>query len=118
MNKHVESRAPKAEPKPYAKRPAGAGQIGLMYGNKVTYQGQATGYTGERLDRGRGYAPPQGPTDNVAACGVGGGRKVYASGSQGTQGSVDPGSPRPVPREHIIESFGPTYRRPSGGNNG
>lgn len=91
---HRDVRAPKSEPKPYAKRPAGVAQIGNIVGDHVTNR-DSTGYKGERMDRGRGYSPPVGPTDNVAAVGCGGGRTVYASGSQGTQGSVNPGNPRP-----------------------
>jgi hypothetical protein len=57
MNKHADYRAPKVEPKPYAKRPAGVAQIGIMYGDKATHgDPKGTGYTGERLDRGRGYS--------------------------------------------------------------
>ena len=50
-------------------------------------------YRGEELVRGKGYAPPIGPTDNVRAVGVGGGRKVYGCGTQGVQGEVNRGSP-------------------------
>ena len=67
--RHVD--APKAEPKPHGASPAGASQLG-----------QQTAYLKDELIRGRGYATPKGPTDNVAAVGVGGGRTVYESGSQ------------------------------------
>jgi hypothetical protein len=95
MNKHRDVRAPKAEPRPRSINPSGVAQLGAHVGDKVTHVPGSTGYRGEPLVRGSGYSPPQGPTDNVAACGVGGGRKVYGSGSQGTQGSVNPGQPRP-----------------------
>jgi hypothetical protein len=104
-------RAPKAEPRPRAVHPGGVGQLGQSQGTHVT-RGQESNYRGDPFYRGKGYATPVGPTDNVAACGVGGGRKVYASGSQGTQGNVASGNPRPTPSRHIIESFGPDYRRP------
>jgi hypothetical protein len=112
MNKHLDSRTPKVEPKAYAKRPAGVAGIGSFYGDHVTNKGSSTGFKGEKLDGGRGYSPPVGPTNNVAAVGVGGGRKIYASGSQGQQGQAAPGNPPAVPSEHIIESFGPTYKTP------
>jgi hypothetical protein len=98
----VHHRAPKAEPKPYAKRPAGVAQIGNLVGDHVTNR-DSTGYKGERMDRGRGYSPPVGPTDNVAACGVGGGRTIHSCGSQGLQGSVNPGSPRPNTYREALE---------------
>jgi hypothetical protein len=104
-------RAPKTEPRPRAVHPGGVGQLGQKQGSHVT-RGEESNYRGDPFYRGRGYATPVGPTDNVAACGVGGGRKVYASGSQGTQGNVSPGNPPPVPDRHIIESYGPDYRRP------
>jgi hypothetical protein len=117
MNKHVESRAPKIEPRPKAVHPGGAGQLGQSQGSHVT-RGEESNYRGDPFYRGRGYATPVGPTDNVAACGVGGGRKVYASGSQGTQGGANPGNPRPVPSRHMIESYGPESSRPRGNNPG
>jgi hypothetical protein len=40
-----------------------------LVGDHVTNK-DSTGYKGERMERGRGYAPPVGPIDNVAACGV------------------------------------------------
>ena len=67
--RHVD--APKAEPKPHGASPAGASQLG-----------QQTAYIKDELIRGRGYATPKGPTDNVAAVGVGGGRTIHQSGSQ------------------------------------
>jgi len=111
MNKHVESRAPKIEPRPRAVHPGGVGQLGSMQGSHVT-RGEESSYRGDPFYRGKGYATPVGPTDNVAACGVGGGRKVYASGSQGVQGNVAAGNPRPVSDRQIISSYGPDYRRP------
>ena len=104
---HVDVRAPKAEPKPYAKRPAGVAQIGNMVGDHITNR-DSTGYKGERMDRGRGYAPPVGPTDNVAACGVGGGRTIYKTGQQQQYGSG--GEQEPAGRD-ILSSYGPDSRK-------
>jgi hypothetical protein len=103
--------ASKSEPRPKAVHPGGVSQLGSSQGSHVT-RGQDSSYRGDPFYRGKGYATPVGPTDNVAACGVGGGRKVYASGSQGTAGATNPGNPPAVPDRHIIESYGPDYRRP------
>jgi hypothetical protein len=111
MNKHRDVRAPKVEPKARAVHPGGVGQLGQSQGSHVT-RGEESNYRGDPFYRGKGYATPVGPTDNVKAVGVAGGRKVYASGSQGTQGATNPGNPRSVPSRHIIESYGPDYRRP------
>jgi hypothetical protein len=102
MNKHVERRAPKVEPRANAYRPQGVSQYGNMVGNHVTST-LNTDYRGEPKRGGRGYEPPVGPTDNVAACGVGGGRKTYSSGSQSTWGDVSPGSPRPNTYRDALE---------------
>jgi hypothetical protein len=75
------TRAPKSEPKAHAINPAATAQIGIS-----RFIGR------DALREGRGLEPV-GPTDNVAAVGVGGGRKIYASGSQGQHGSVDKGMP-------------------------
>jgi hypothetical protein len=90
MNKHVERRAPKIEPKARAILPSAVNQLGGKVGDHATRTG-ATGYRGEELVRGKGYAPPVGPTDNVKAVGVGGGR----CGTQGMTGEVNRGSPMP-----------------------
>ena len=111
--KHVT--APKVEPRPRTVHPGGVGQLGEMQGSHVT-RGEDSSYRGDPFYRGKGYATPVGPTDNVAAVGCGGGRTVYASGSQGTQGTTNPGNPRPVPARHVIESYGPDYRRPGNPN--
>jgi hypothetical protein len=76
------TRAPKAEPKPHSINPRAVAEIGISQ-----YFGSS------ELRDGKGYAAPRGPTDNVAACGVGGGRDVHRSGSQGTHGTVDRGMP-------------------------
>jgi hypothetical protein len=82
MNKVHHRSAPKAEPKPHSINPAAVSQIGLG-----TFLGR------EALRDGKGYATPRGPTDNVAAVGVGGGRTVMKSGSQGQHGTPDRGMP-------------------------
>jgi hypothetical protein len=97
MNKHRDVRAPKAEPRPRSINPSAVAQLGAHVGDKVTHVGKSTGYRGEPLVRGSGYSPPQGPTDNVKAVGVGGGRTVMKSGSQCQTGPVA-GSPRPPGR--------------------
>ena len=75
----------KAEPKPHAIDPGAVSQIGIS-----SFLGR------EPLREGKGYGPV-GPTDNVAAVGVGGGRTVMKSGSQGTHGDVDRGVPSGMP---------------------
>jgi hypothetical protein len=78
--KHVS--APKTEPKAHSISPKGVSHLG------------ASQFLGSLpLRDGRGYSPPVGPTDNVAAVGVGGGRTVMKSGSQGLHGKVDKGMP-------------------------
>jgi hypothetical protein len=57
-------------------------------------------YRGDSVNIGRGYQNPVGPTDNVAAVGVGGGRTVYHCGTQGQQGQVA-GTPRPQGRDTL-----------------
>jgi hypothetical protein len=93
MNKHRDVRAPKTEPKSHARNPAHVAQWGALVGNHATHQGKSTPYKGDPDSTRKGYTPPQGPTDNVAACGVGGGRTVYTSGSQGQTGNVAAGNP-------------------------
>jgi hypothetical protein len=94
MNKHRDSRAPKVEPRANAYNPGGVAQWGQAQGTHSTH-GRESDYRGDPKRIGRGYEAPYGITDPVSAVGVGGGRKIYASGSQGTQGSVAPGNPRP-----------------------
>jgi hypothetical protein len=102
--------APKSEPKPYAKRPAGAAALGSFYGDHTTSRPGSSGFKGEKLDGGRGYSPPVGPTNNVAAVGVGGGRQIHRTGSQGMQGQPAPGNP-PSKSTDILNQFGPNIRR-------
>jgi hypothetical protein len=105
--KVVRAAAPKAEPKARAISPGGADQLGAKVGNLKGYPTAAV----RPLDAGRGYQP-KGPTDNVAAVGVGGGRTVMRAGGQGTHGPVAAGevrSPRPGGRDTLAE-FGPNKR--------
>ena len=107
---HRDVRAPKVEPRPRAVHPGGVAQLGNKQGSHVT-RGQDSSYRGDPFYRGKGYATPQGPTDNVAAVGCGGGRKVYASGSQGMTGNVAPGN-APAKNRDILSDYGPDYHRP------
>jgi hypothetical protein len=77
-------------------------QWGALVGNHATHQGKSSNYKGDPDFTRRGYSPPQGPTDNVKAVGVGGGRTIYASGSQ-CQTGTNPGNPRPNPRRDALE---------------
>jgi hypothetical protein len=91
--RHVD--APKAEPKPHAMSKDAATQIGLQ-----------TAYLKDNLVRGSGYATPKGPTDNVKAVGVGGGRTIHQSGSQ--HGLTT----RQLPEGNdILSEFGPEIKR-------
>jgi hypothetical protein len=72
---------PKVEPRAKAINPAGVSHLGISQ-----FLGR------EPLERGLGYNPPVGPTNNLVS-GPGGGRTVMKSGSQGPHGSVDRGVP-------------------------
>jgi hypothetical protein len=92
-NKVIHRNAPKVEPRPRAVNPAAVNQLG-----------EALAFRPEPLFVGKGYATPQGPSDNVAAVGVGGGRRVMASGSQATHGPVVQGHSPPA--RDILKEFG------------
>jgi hypothetical protein len=82
--KHIS--APKTEPRTHSINLDALAQIGTSeFRSKLP------------LREGKGYEPPYGITDPVKAVGVGGGRKVYASGGQGCHGKVDPGVPSGIP---------------------
>jgi hypothetical protein len=70
--------------------------------------GQQTAYPKDELLRGRGYSGrPKGPSDNVAAVGVGGGRTIHQSGSQH---GLKPA--QPLPKGHdILKDYGPEIKR-------
>ena len=63
----------------HAKVPAGVAQLGQRQGNHVTDHG-STQYGGVDMAGGKGYEAPKGPSQQ---CGVGGGRDIHRSGSQG-----------------------------------
>ena len=98
-------------------RPAGVSQFGYMVGDKATHERGSTGYRGEKLHNPeRNFNPTKFGNEvalNVGKGGPGTGRTLYGqAGSQGTHGATNLGNPRPVPQGHIIESFGPSYRKP------
>jgi hypothetical protein len=95
--------------------PGFVGQRGNVQGNHVTESGgKSTGYKGEPMLTGKNFQPVKFGNElalNVGKGGPGTGRTVYASGSQGTQGSVNPG--KPSPSRDILGSFGPESSRGS-----
>ena len=95
------SAAPKTEPKARAINPRAVSQIGSQMGNHITGKGAPVRGAVENINAGRGYMPV-GPTDNVAAVGVGKGRTVYGCGTQ--QGPTA----KPMSQgADILGSFGP-----------
>jgi hypothetical protein len=81
------------------------GQKGQPVGNHIT-DDKNTGYTGEKKFTGQNFQPVKFGNEvalNVGKGGCGTGRTIYASGSQGTQGSVNPGNPRPNPQHDALE---------------
>ena len=90
-------------------RPSGVAQIGQRQGNHITEQG-ATSYGGIGLRAGQGFPSELGNT--IAArtvCCPGGSRTIHRSGSQATQGAVNPGQPM-QPKGEIFPGFGPNKR--------
>ena len=79
-------------------RPAGAAQIGIMYGNKPTRM-EPTKYSGEPLHGGRSFQATKFGNEIAArtVCKPGGSREGMSSGSQGQHGQVA-GTPRPPGR--------------------
>jgi hypothetical protein len=75
-NKLVQSRSSKSEPRSHKVTPGAADAIG-----------QTVAYKKPPLEAGRGITSV-GPTDNVKAVGVGGGRTTLRCGSQGLHGQV------------------------------
>jgi hypothetical protein len=97
------TKAPKVEPRAHARNPGAVAQYGAHVGNhRTAYGGGRTRYKGEPDFTRAGYSPPVGPTDNVKAVGVGGGRTIYEHGTQ-CQTGTNPGSPRPNPRRDALE---------------
>jgi hypothetical protein len=101
MNKHLDVRAPKVEPRAKAIREQRVGQLGNMMGDHVTNR-DSTGYRPGPLYSGKGYNAPYGITDPVKAVGVGGGRTIYKTGSQ-CQTGTNPGNPRPNTQRDALE---------------
>jgi hypothetical protein len=81
-----------AKPTTHSIDPGAVSQIGIS-----SFLGR------DELRDGRGYSTPKGPTDSVAAVGVGGGRTIYKSGSQHGMG---PAKPMPEGRDTLAE-YGP-----------
>jgi hypothetical protein len=105
-SKVVNVSAPKPEPRARAINPGGVGQLGNKQGSHATDRRHETPYRGEEFVRGKGYNVG-GPTDNVKAVGVGGGRDVHRSGSQATYGATS-GSRKPD-LGPILKTFGKDY---------
>jgi hypothetical protein len=94
--------------------PGGVAQLGQKQGSHVT-RGEESNYRGDPLHSGRSFQPVKFGNEvalNVGKGGCGTGRTIYKTGSQGTQGNVAAGNPRPSPDRHILSSYGPDYRRP------
>ncbi len=66
----------------------GVAQIGSVMGNHITEKSKILKNVPQPVHAGRGYMPV-GPTDNVKAVGVGGGRTVYRTGVQGQHGNAN-----------------------------
>jgi hypothetical protein len=99
---HTSKSAQKVEPKARAVSPGAVDALG-----------QAVAFKKPPLQSGPGYTPGKVPTTGVGKATTrpdtpapGSGRTTYASGSQGTYGKVNPGEPRPGPRD-ILSQFGP-----------
>jgi hypothetical protein len=80
-------------------RPAGATNIGLMYGDHTTNRPGSSGYRGEKLHgpAERNFQPVKFGNEvalNVGKGGCGTGRTLHGqAGSQGTHGATTPGAP-------------------------
>jgi hypothetical protein len=100
-NKLVQSTKWKQEPKPKVVNPASVSTLGL-----------AVQFPKPKLETGVGYqtkpVPPSGIPGkyNAATSGPGSLRTVHRSGSQSTYGPVNPGEPKPAPRD-ILRDYGP-----------
>jgi hypothetical protein len=99
---HTSRSAQKVEPKARAVNVA-----------TVAQQGMGVQFKREPLISGQGYTPkPMGATGVGKATtrpdtpGPGSGRTTYASGAQGKYGPVNPGEPKPAPRD-ILSEYGP-----------
>jgi hypothetical protein len=76
--------------------PAGVAQLGQRQGNHFT-RGGPSGYGGVPVFGGQGYPSELGNKRAVETpCGVGGGRTIYKTGTQGMTGTPDRGQPPSV----------------------
>jgi hypothetical protein len=103
----------------HATTPGYTGQLGQKQGSHIT-RGQESNYRGEPMHVGRSFQPVPFGNEvalNVGKGGCGTGRTIYKTGSQGTQGTTNPGNPRPQQRD-ILSQYGPDYRRPQARNPG
>jgi len=86
----------------YSARPAGTNRFGYAVGDHTTNRPGSSGYRGEKLHDPERNPPMSVPFGNEVALNSGQrpgqGRDIHASGSQGTHGSANPGSPRPQGR--------------------
>jgi hypothetical protein len=103
-SKLVSSKAPKAEPRSRAVNPAYTSQLGAHLGNHATMKGSTGKNPATQMDGGRALGCV-GPTDNVKAVGVGGGRTVSHCGSQGHHGPSAPGN-APPKNVDILSQYG------------
>jgi hypothetical protein len=86
--------------------PGGVAQLGQHVGDKATHgDPKGSGYRGEPLHNNRSFQPVSFGNEVAAntVCKPGGSREVMSSGSQGTHGSVNPGSPRPNTHRDALE---------------
>jgi hypothetical protein len=107
---HVQTRVRTGTPRKRV-NVAGVNQQGAMVGDHTTHKGTSTGYRGVQLFGGAGYPSKLGNEValNVGKGGPGAGRKVYGCGTQGVQGSVNPG--QASPKRDILSEFGPDSKR-------
>jgi hypothetical protein len=88
--------------------PGGVAQLGQHVGDKATHgNSKGTGYRGEPLHNNRNFNPVKFGNElatNVGKGGPGTGRTVYGCGTQGVQGSVNPGNPRPNRQRDALEN--------------
>jgi hypothetical protein len=96
----------------HSTRPAGATNIGLMYGTHSTNQRREGDFRGERLHNPeRNFQPVKFGNEvalNVGKGGCGTGRTLYGqAGSQGVHGATNPGAPTAL-RSHAPSGEGPS----------
>jgi hypothetical protein len=104
----TERDAYKAEPRSYAANPGGVSQLGGHYGDHAMDSGgKILRGAAEPLVDGPGYAA-KGPRPCVV--GVGGGRDVQRSGSQGLHGPTVGQRPEETPKSFPIYGEGPGRR--------